>query len=60
MSKRFFITKNLDVLQFKAENEWGYPRHKHNFFELTFVLKGNGQHLLNDSIIDYKEGDVFF
>lgn len=60
VSKRFFITKNLDVLQFEAENEWGYPRHKHNFFELTFVLKGSGQHLLNDSIIHYKEGDVFF
>lgn len=60
MSSRFFITKNLDVLQFEAEHEWGYPRHKHNFFELTFVLKGSGQQLLNESRIDYKEGDVFF
>ena len=60
MLQRFFITKNLDVLQFEAANEWGYPRHKHNFFELTYILKGSGQHLLNESVIDYKKGDLFF
>ncbi len=60
MAKRFFITKDLDVLEFECVNEWGYPKHKHNFFELTFVLKGSGQHILNESIIDYREGDVFF
>ncbi len=60
MTKRFYITKNIDVLEFEAVNEWGYPRHKHHFFELTFVLKGSGQHLLNESIVDYSEGDLFF
>ncbi len=60
MAQRFLISKDLDVLEFEAVNEWGYPRHKHNFFELTFVLKGSGQHVLNENIIDYKEGDVFF
>ena len=60
MTKRFFTTKDLDVLEFESVNEWGYARHKHNFFELTFILKGNGQHILNESIINYKEGDVFF
>ena len=60
MSKRFYITKDIDVLEFEAVNEWGYPRHKHHFFELTFVLKGSGQHLLNESIVNYKTGDLFF
>ncbi|TNE29975.1 MAG: AraC family transcriptional regulator [Bacteroidetes bacterium] len=60
MTKRFYITKDIDVLEFEAVNDWGYPRHKHHFFELTFVLKGNGQHLLNESIVDYKAGDLFF
>ncbi|PKH52582.1 hypothetical protein CXF68_18580 [Tenacibaculum sp. Bg11-29] len=60
MSQRFYITKNLDTLEFEAANEWGYPRHKHNFFEFTYILKGSGQHLLNESIIDYKKGDLFF
>lgn len=60
MSQRFYITKNLDILEFEAQNEWGYPKHKHNFFELTYVLKGSGQHLLNESIINYKKGDLFF
>ncbi|WP_452601244.1 AraC family transcriptional regulator [Pontimicrobium sp. MEBiC06410] len=60
MSKRFYITKNLDVLQFEAVNNWGYPRHKHHFFELTFIIKGRGWHKLNESTIEYKEGDIFF
>jgi YesN/AraC family two-component response regulator len=60
MSQRFYITKNLDILEFEAANEWGYPRHKHNFFELTYILKGSGQHLLNESSIDYQKGDLFF
>ncbi|WP_194767776.1 AraC family transcriptional regulator [Tamlana sp. I1] len=60
MAQRFYITKDLDVLEFEAVNEWGYPRHKHNFFELTFVLYGKGQHVLNESIINYKTGDIFF
>ncbi|WP_452220722.1 AraC family transcriptional regulator [Lacinutrix salivirga] len=60
MSKRFYITKNLDVLEFEAVEEWGYPRHNHNFFELTFILKGSGHHILNDTVIDYNKGDLFF
>ncbi|WP_407322392.1 AraC family transcriptional regulator [Tenacibaculum maritimum] len=60
MPQRFYITKNLDLLEFEAINEWGYPRHKHNFFELTYILKGSGQHLLNESTIDYTKGDLFF
>ena len=60
MAKRFFITKDLDVLEFESVNEWGYARHKHNFFELTFILQGRGQHILNNSSINYKKGDVFF
>ena len=60
MLQRFYITKNLDVFEFEAAKDWGYPRHKHNFFELTYILNGRGQHLLNDSVIDYKKGDLFF
>lgn len=60
MAKRFYITKDIDVLEFEAVNEWGYPRHKHHFFELTFVLKGCGQHLMNESIVHYQTGDLFF
>lgn len=60
MIKRFYTIKDIDVKEFEAVNEWGYSRHKHHFFELTFVLKGSGQHLLNESIVDYKTGDLFF
>jgi YesN/AraC family two-component response regulator len=60
MAKRFYIYRDLEVLEFDAVNEWGYPRHKHHFFELTFVLKGSGYHVINESTIEYREGDLFF
>ena len=60
MSKRFYTTKDIDVLEFESITEWGYAKHKHNFFELTFIIQGTGQHIINESIIDYKEGDIFF
>jgi len=60
MTKRFYTSKDLDILEFESVTEWGYSRHKHNFFELTFIIQGTGQHIINESIISYKEGDVFF
>ncbi|WP_343556348.1 AraC family transcriptional regulator [Sphingobacterium sp.] len=60
MTKRFYIAKDIDLLEFKAINEWGHPRHNHHFYELTFVMDGKGQHLLNESTVDYKKGDIFF
>ncbi|WP_435262266.1 AraC family transcriptional regulator [Tenacibaculum sp. nBUS_03] len=60
MATRFNMEKSLDVLEFTSTNEWGHPKHKHNFFELTFILNGSGQHVLNDLKIPYKKGDLFF
>ncbi|QTD38896.1 helix-turn-helix domain-containing protein [Polaribacter batillariae] len=58
--KRFTILKSIDVIEFEAKQTWGYPKHKHNFYELTFILKGKGKHVFNDSAVAYKKGDVFF
>ncbi|QNM84722.1 helix-turn-helix transcriptional regulator [Polaribacter pectinis] len=60
MIKRFTILKSIDIVEFEAEKTWGYPKHKHNFFELTFILKGKGKHVFNDSDVTYEKGDVFF
>ncbi len=58
VSKRFFSAKSLNVFELSLD-KWEYPKHSHNFFELIFILKGNGQHILNESVFEYAEGDIF-
>ena len=33
--------------------------HKHNFFELIYVLEGSGIHNINENNYEFKKGDVF-
>jgi AraC-like DNA-binding protein len=33
--------------------------HKHTYFEIIFILKGNGIHNINGNTFGYSEGDVF-
>ena len=39
--------------------EWIYPIHNHNFFELILIKSGSGSHRLNDVEFEYHQGDVF-
>ena len=35
------------------------PPHRHNFFELIYVLEGNGIHRINNNNFNYSKGNVF-
>jgi AraC family L-rhamnose operon regulatory protein RhaS len=56
--KRFTSYYSLNVFRLQLD-EWEFPTHKHNFYEFIFIEKGSGNHLLNDTMFNYKEGDVF-
>lgn len=56
--ERYFSRYALNVFQLDLE-EWIYPVHNHNFFELIIVKRGSGVHRLNDVVFDYQKGDVF-
>ncbi len=58
MAKRFFSTTSFNVFELDLEF-WDYPKHTHNFFELVFIIAGNGIHELNESRFNYTKGDVF-
>lgn len=58
MAKRFSSTKSFNVFELDLEY-WDYPPHSHNFFELIFIISGNGKHLINTNEFEYKAGDVF-
>lgn len=56
--KRFNNYHSLNVFRLSLQ-EWEFPSHKHNFYEVIFVEKGSGIHVLNDMSFSYQAGDVF-
>lgn len=47
---------NLSIKEYFAKDN---PVHRHNFFELIYVLEGRGIHLINDNQFAYGKGDLF-
>lgn len=38
---------------------WDHPKHRHNHFEIIFIMHGEGQHIVNDHEMIYNGGDLF-
>jgi len=58
MAKRYFSRHALNIFSLERE-EWEFPMHTHNFYELIFIENGSGLQLMNDVEFSYKKGDVF-
>jgi len=56
--KRYILHTAFNIYHFEA-TQWEHSVHKHTYFEIIFILKGQGQHNLNGNSYDYTEGDVF-
>ena len=48
----------LEIMEFEQE-EFGYPRHGQNYYEIMYILKGRGEHQQNRLKVPYAEGDIF-
>ena len=46
-------------IQIVNHNQWESCGGKHNYYELVFVFKGQGNHYLNKQEISYKKDDLF-
>lgn len=57
-TKRFFSDVSLNIFSLEL-GLWPYEIHRHNFYELIFIRKGKGKHIVNDIEIPYAEGDIF-
>lgn len=40
-------------------SEWVHPVHKHNHYELIYIKRGAGNHIINSNSIQYIDGAVF-
>ncbi|XZF14229.1 AraC family transcriptional regulator [Chitinophagaceae bacterium MMS25-I14] len=52
-SELFFISN------FEAD-AWEYGQHRHTFYELNYIVKGSGIHVINDHYYHYNTGDLFY
>jgi AraC family transcriptional regulator, L-rhamnose operon regulatory protein RhaS len=57
--KSLSLYQEFDISVYEADT-WELPTHRHNFFELVFILEGNGTHIFNDNGTGYKKGSLFF
>lgn len=58
MMKRYTLHAPFSIYHFEA-NTWTHSVHTHTYFEIIFILRGNGLHHINDNVFSYREGDVF-
>lgn len=56
--KRYVLHTPFNIYHFKAK-KWLHPVHNHTYFEIIFILKGNGHHNINGNTFAYAAGDVF-
>lgn len=56
--KRYILHSPFSIYHFEADT-WAHSVHKHTYFEIIFIVKGNGTHYINGNAFRYEDGDVF-
>ncbi|WP_369752642.1 AraC family transcriptional regulator [Flavobacterium sp. WC2409] len=50
--------ESLVIDEFEEE-KFHLPTHSHTYYEIIYILKGNGIHHLNKNLLPYRAGDLF-
>lgn len=56
--KRYYQYEPVIVLDFEAD-QWHYPEHRHNHYELIYIKSGTGIHVIQQMPNPYQAGDIF-
>lgn len=56
--KRYRQFEPLLISDFETSN-WQHPEHNHNHYEIIYIKKGSGEHVINQAPSPYQEGDIF-
>lgn len=56
--KRYVLHTPFNIYHFEATS-WAHAVHTHTYFEIIFILKGDGLHNINGNTFSYAQGDVF-
>jgi AraC family L-rhamnose operon regulatory protein RhaS len=57
--KTYLIHEPFNIYHFTSRT-WEHPEHKHTYYEIIFILRGKGIHLLNGKALKYGKDDIFF
>jgi AraC-like DNA-binding protein len=52
------LTRKLDIA-YVIKDKWHLPVHKHTHYELQYIIRGKGQHIINGHSYNYERGDLF-
>ncbi|MDB5150189.1 MAG: transcriptional regulator, AraC family [Mucilaginibacter sp.] len=52
------LTQKFEIA-YVIKNSWHLPVHKHTHYELQYIMRGRGQHIINDQSYNYEKGDLF-
>jgi len=52
------LTKKFSV-DYVIKDKWHLPIHKHTHYELQYIIRGKGQHIINGNSFNYERGDIF-
>src|SRR5476651_2278776 len=52
------LTQKLEIA-YVIKDEWHLPVHKHTHYELQYIIRGKGQHVINDQAYNYQKGNLF-
>ncbi len=56
--KKLIQFDTLLIDEFEEDN-YRFPTHSHTYYEIIYIIKGNGIHQLNNNLLPYKAGDLF-
>jgi AraC family transcriptional regulator, L-rhamnose operon regulatory protein RhaS len=56
--RRYVQYDSFNIYCFEV-SEWPHPVHKHSYFEIIFIQRGKGKHILNGNSFPYAANDVF-
>lgn len=56
--KRYVQFEPFIIEDFET-NHWNHPRHRHNHFEIIFIMHGSGKHIVAEHEMDYRGGDLY-
>jgi len=56
--KTLSLYQEFDVSVYEAET-WEFGTHRHSFFEIVYILEGEGTHLLNAGSYPYQKNSLF-
>ncbi len=52
------LTQKLDIA-YVIKDTWHLPVHKHTHYELQYIIRGKGQHRINENSYSYEKSDLF-